>query len=407
MFAKHRVDGIDEGPRPLKQFLGEFDLSSCTAIALEATLRPPSRGIATVRIDGRPALPNEFTCTPEPNWPRPEDGRLSFVFGWPESDAPVTINFNAPGLIPATATVTPSSDGSPVHFNLDLFTECALRVRVPRLSAVELTAERFETASGAWEEASHSLGSPVAVTDEWLERRVGQLRPGRWRLVEKRSGVRSTEIELSAELREGSVEIDLPAPMEAEEAATGASGELRVPIAPSELHSRWSVRVAAIPAGATVEHVQWFDAPLIDGTARTTEIGAGEWTLWIDPSDGWAVHRIERVAISELGAQLRPLVFERGSSIFVRLQHAPGVVPPQVEIVAEQLDAPFLTRTHRSNFESTVEFPGLCAGRYRVHVRDALKPSQAHRAKWSSTAATPSRSTGRPELAHFEAWRLL
>ena len=51
---------------------------------------------------------------------------------------------------------------------------------------VELSAERFETASGAWEETSHSLGSPVAVTDEWLERRIGQLRPGRWRLVEKR-----------------------------------------------------------------------------------------------------------------------------------------------------------------------------------------------------------------------------
>jgi hypothetical protein len=187
--------------------------------------------------------------------------------------------------------------------------------------------------------------------------------------------MRSTEIELGSELREGSVEIDLPLPMEAEEAATGANSELRVPIAPSELHSRWSVRIAAIPAGATVERLQWFDAPLINGTARTTELGVGEWTLWIDPGEGWAAQRIERVAVSELGAQLRPLVFERGSSIFVRLQHAPGVVPPQVEIVAEQLDAPFLTRTHKSHFESTVELRGLCAGRYRVHVRDTLNPN--------------------------------
>jgi hypothetical protein len=205
VFAEHRANGTDKGPWPHKQLLGEFDLSSCTAIALEATLRPPSRGIATVRIDGRPALPNDFTCTPKPTWPWPEDGRLNFVFGWPESGAPVTINLSAPGLIPATATVTPSPDSSPVHFYLDLFTECALRVRVPRLAAVELTAERFETARGAWEEASHSHGSPVAVTDEWLERRVGQLRPGRWRMRDKLSGAVSTEVELGPDQRAGVV----------------------------------------------------------------------------------------------------------------------------------------------------------------------------------------------------------
>jgi hypothetical protein len=117
----------------------------------------------------------------------------------------VTINLSAPGLIPATATVTPSPDSSPVHFYLDLFTECALRVRVPRLAAVELTAERFETARGAWEEASHSHGSPVAVTDEWLERRVGQLRPGRWRMRDKLSGAVSTEVELGPDQRAGVV----------------------------------------------------------------------------------------------------------------------------------------------------------------------------------------------------------
>jgi hypothetical protein len=205
VFAEHRANGTDKGPWPHKQLLGEFDLSSCTAIALEATLRPPSRGIATVRIDGRPALPNDFTCTPKPTWPWPEDGRLNFVFGWPESGAPVTINLSAPGLIPATATVTPSPDSSPVHFNLDLFTECALRVRVPRLATIELTAERFETASGAWEEASHSHGSPVAITDEWLERRVGQLRPGRWRMRDKLSGAVSTEVELGPDQRAGVV----------------------------------------------------------------------------------------------------------------------------------------------------------------------------------------------------------
>jgi hypothetical protein len=353
--------------------IGEANLADGDA-SFRATWRQPFRAIATVTLDGRVGLPSAFDCTPEPIWADKDGGRFDFVLPLPDEGQTVPVHLMAYGFESAYTALTPNADGSTVHFELDLKSiDYHVVVRTEGFEGFKLKAERV---AGAIEDHAFVNRIPDDAHDE--RRRRAELATytasadgadvhipladGRWRIVDWWSGATTDEFELRHHSPTAEVPL-LPGPF----------APLRVHITPPETdYQPKSFRVGAYALGEAPDTLTWLTLTRTRHAARAYELGRGVWTLWIDPGDGWAPIRIERVDIGELGATIGPLELTRGSTLRVRVPADATGSRPHLYVSAALNGAPPFSRVLQSQGEAEVLLSGLCAGVYTVRIFDAL-----------------------------------
>lgn len=353
--------------------IGEANLADGDA-SFRATLREPFRAIATVTLDGRVGLPSAFHCTPEPIWADKEGGRFDFVLPLPDEGQTVPVHLMAYGFESAYTALTPNPDGSTVHFELDLKSiDYRVVVRTEGFGGLKLKAERV---AGAIEDHAFVNRIPDDARDE--RRRLAELATytasadgadvhiplaeGRWRIVDWWSGATTDEFEL----RHHSPTAEVPL-------WPGPFAPLRVHInLPEPDYQPKSFRVGAYALGEAPDTLTWLTLTRTRHAARAYELGRGVWTLWIDPGDGWAPIRIERVDIGELGATVGPLELTRGSTLRVRVPADATGSRPHLYVSAALNGAPPFSRVLQSQGEAEVLLSGLCAGVYTVRIFNAL-----------------------------------
>lgn len=353
--------------------IGEANLADGDA-SFRATLREPFRAIATVTLDGRVGLPSAFDCTPEPICADKEGGRFDFVLPLPDEGQTVPVHLMAYGFESAYTALTPNADGSTVHFQLDLKSiDYRVVVRTEGFEGVRLAAAG---PAGAVVEPGFINRIPDRDGDE--RRRLAELATytasadgadvhiplaeGRWRIVDWWSGAATDEFELRHHSPTAEVPL-LPGPF----------APLRVHINPPESdYQPKSFRVGAYALGEAPDTLTWLTLTRTRHAARAYELGRGVWTLWIDPGDGWAPVRMERVEIGELGATVGPLELTRGSTLRVRVPADAAGSRPHLYVSAALNGAPPFSRVLQSQGEAEALLSGLCAGVYTVRIFDAL-----------------------------------
>jgi len=353
--------------------IGEANLADGDA-SFRATWRQPFRAIATVTLDGRVDLPSAFDCSPEPIRTDKEGGRFVFVLPSPDPGQTVPVHLMAYGFESAHTALTPNPDGSTVYFELDLKSiDHHVVVRTEGFEEFKLRAERV---AGAIEDHAFVNRIPDDAHDERRRRaelatytasadgaevRI-PLAEGRWRIVDWWSGATTDEFELRRHSPTAEVPL-LPGPF----------APLRVHITPPEPDYRpKSFRVGAYALGEAYDTLTWLTHTRTRNSARAYQLGRGVWTLWIDPGDGWAPIRMERVEIGELGATVGPLELTRGSTLRVRVPADAAGSRPHLYVSAALNGAPPFSRVLQSQGEAEALLSGLCAGVYTVRIFDAL-----------------------------------
>ena len=353
--------------------IGEANLADGDA-SFRATWRQPFRAIATVTLDGRVDLPSAFDCSPEPIRTDKEGGRFVFVLPSPDPGQTVPVHLMAYGFESAHTALTPNADGSTVHFELDLKSiDYHVVVRTEGFEGFRLKAERV---AGAIEDHAFVNRIPDDAHDERRRRaelatytasadgaevRI-PLAEGRWRIVDWWSGATTDEFELRHHSPTAEVPL-LPGPF----------APLRVHITPPEPdYQPKSFRVGAYALGKAHDTLTWLTHTRTRNSARAYELGRGVWTLWIDPGDGWAPIRMERVEVGERGATVGPLELTRGSTLRVRVPADATGSRPHLYVSAALNGAPPFSRVLQSQGEAEVLLSGLCAGVYTVRIFDTL-----------------------------------
>ena len=180
---------------------------------VEFTLAARFEAIASVSVDGAARLPAEFTCSPPPREELAATGELRFELALPATGEATTVSLSAPGFASASAKVTPTRDGTPARFRLELVSTGELHVRVNRASdePVELALEQFSAKSNEWTApqgmlARTSLRVPNGPAGGF---RFAGLSVGRWRVFDRVSGSISSEAELSSAMLGAQVDLSI------------------------------------------------------------------------------------------------------------------------------------------------------------------------------------------------------
>jgi hypothetical protein len=180
---------------------------------VEFTLAARFEAIASVSVDGAARLPAEFTCSPPPREELPATGELRFELASPAAGEAAAVSLSAPGFASASAKVTPTRDGTPARFRLELVSTGELHVRVNRATdePVELALEQFSAKSNEWSApqgmlARTSLRVPNGAAGGF---RFAGLSVGRWRVFDRVSGSISSEAELSSAVLSAQVELSI------------------------------------------------------------------------------------------------------------------------------------------------------------------------------------------------------
>jgi hypothetical protein len=327
-----------------------------------------------VTLDGRVGLASTFDCTPEPMRADKEGGRFDFVLPVPDQGQTVPVHLMSYGFESAYTALTPNADGSTVHFQLDLKSiDYRVVVRTEGFEGVRLAAAG---AAGAVVEPGFINRIPDRDGDE--RRRIAELATytassegaeihiplaeGTWRIVDWWSGATTDEFKLRHHSPTAAVDL-LPGPF----------APLRVHInAPEPDYQPKSFRVGAYALGEAPDKLTWLTHTRTRNSARAYELARGVWTLWIDPGDGWAPIRMERVEIGERGATVGPLELTRGSTLRVRAPADATGSRPHLYVSAALNGAPPFSRVLQSQGEPEVLLSGLCSGVYTVRIFDAL-----------------------------------
>lgn len=180
---------------------------------VEFTLAARFEAIASVSVDGAARLPAEFTCSPPQREELAATGELRFELALPAAGEAAAVSLSAPGFASTSAKVTPTRDGTPARFRLELVSTGELHVRVNRATdePVELALEQFSAKSSEWTApqgmlARTSLRVPNGPAGGF---RFAGLSAGRWRVFDRVSGSISSEAELSSAVLSAQVELSI------------------------------------------------------------------------------------------------------------------------------------------------------------------------------------------------------
>lgn len=236
--------------------IGSVDLERGDA-KLECSLSDPMRARLACTIDGRPALPGRFRV-----WSQagarvveelPERGELVVEIANAAPGESSKLSIDALGFLPALVDLELPADGSEARASVALEPAAVLvaHVSMPSKERVEILPERFDEESGAWKldprtRVHQGLTRPNGFDSSFVFARVA---PGRWRVVDEKSGIASEEIEVRSGAREARVELELGG-------IQWASGRVELPDA-SELER---VRVVVEGGGEPENELRGFDA---------------------------------------------------------------------------------------------------------------------------------------------------
>ncbi len=171
----------------------------------------------TLLIDGRTQLPARFLVTgPAPVKvveELPDRGELLLELTQTEAEAPITIWLNAVGFAPQTIEFTPNDGSDELGATIELVRTSLLiaEVKPPAKDYFSIKTQRFDEQQAAWRNA-HELGlySGLSYPNGPGSSFIFQgLTPGRWRVVDERSKLTSSEATLLAGDAEVRVELDL------------------------------------------------------------------------------------------------------------------------------------------------------------------------------------------------------
>jgi hypothetical protein len=224
------------------QLAGSVDLTKGDG-RVEATLATMAAVRLRVLLDGRPGLPAKFQV-----WGArlveefPDLGELSIALSVAHPGETMRFGVRAPGFLTASTELVPPTDGSVAQAQVELVRGAVLLARV-ELSDTErasILPQRFDEESKKFE-AERKFGfqrmsQPNGPDSSFV---YSGLTPGRWRVVDERSGAASTEAELFPGGGEARVELDL-------RSVTWVSGRVEVPD-PAEL-ARVVVLVGGVDA---------------------------------------------------------------------------------------------------------------------------------------------------------------
>ena len=264
---------------------------------LDVTLSTPKlkRARLSIRIDGRSQLPARFRLRGRSAVhvieELPERGELLLELAQGAGDAPVTVYLNAVGFAQASAEFDLSRDRSEPFATIELVRSTVLVARVtpPAEGYVSIMPQRFDEEQGAWEQASelrvfngryraNGPGGSFVFTG---------LSPGRWRVIDERSGVASSEALVEPGDREVTVELDLAS-------IEWVSGRVEVPD-PADPAELARVRVRVVEAGAAPvagwrpgseppEGVQPRDGEFRVRVPADREVTVVAWHPWLVPA---------------------------------------------------------------------------------------------------------------------------
>ncbi len=262
---------------------------------LEVSL--PSTFLARVRvlIGGAPQLPSRLRCAPLALEELPERGELRFELAAPSQGELASVVIAAVGYSPASVKIATPADGSEALAEVELTPAGELWIELRRDPAqqVEVLVERFDEKSGAWGPDRelgmfNGLRSPNGPGGGF---RVAGLRAGRWRALDKRTGVASNDAELLAGVLQARVVLDLAN-------VQWVTGRVEVPAGESvtsavvlvdglDSHSdlRRELPGAAAPSGARVSADGAFKLQI----PGDREVTLRPWHPWLAPAEGSVV----------------------------------------------------------------------------------------------------------------------
>lgn len=147
-----------------------------------------------------------------------------------------------------------------------------------------------------------------------------------------------------------------------------AGDEVQIPLAAfGAFPPRDLLRVYAYRGEPEGEPHAWFRAPVVGDVARFSGLEHGTWTLWMDSRYALAPAVARGVVVGAGITRVEPEVTP-GSSLRVRVLHAPGTTVPHVYVSAHKKAEPALLRDVNADGEDLVVVSGLGAGSYSVRM---------------------------------------
>lgn len=262
---------------------------------LEVSL--PSTFLASVRvlIDGAPQLPSRLRCAPPALEELPERGELRFELVAPPQGELASVVISAVGYSTASVKIAPPADGSEALAEVELTPAGELWIELRRDPAqqVEVLVERLDEKSGAWGQDRelgmfNGLRSPNGPGGSF---RVAGLRAGRWRALDKRTGVASNEAELLAGVAQARVVLDVAnvqwvtGRVEVPAGESVTSAVVLVDGLDSNSGPRRELPGAAAPSGARVSADGAFKVQI----PGDREVTLRPWHPWLAPAEGSVV----------------------------------------------------------------------------------------------------------------------
>jgi hypothetical protein len=169
---------------------------------------------ASVTVDGEARLPARFHAWPPPIEEDAERAEWLFELAKPSAGETTNVLVTAAGLAPARAKVAPRVDGEPTPFTLEFTSagELLVELRGTPSRAPEVTPESFDEKTNAWIgggfRSINGLRTPNGPRGGF---RFAGLTPGRWRVLDKSSGVASSEATIAPGALRASVVLEIGA----------------------------------------------------------------------------------------------------------------------------------------------------------------------------------------------------